>query len=228
MTTYLLVPGMNHGGWWWEPLVEKLSVQGHTVVAVTPLGLDPDAGTPRQSINLDDHVAQAVAALGAVPVESGVSDGRDTVLVGHSYGGSIISGVADAVPDRVRALVYLDALIPEDGDSSWSMTNDEEHAWYVTGSARTGAFVDPLPFFDARARPHPLATLMQASKLTGAWRSVPVKIYVEATGWPGESPLAAMTAKARADDEFMVRSWDTPHNVMRDGPDRVFELIADL
>lgn len=219
---------MNHGGWWWEPLVDKLAIQGHTVVAVTPVGLDPDAESPRETINLDDHVAQAVAALRAVPVESGVNDGRDAVLVGHSYGGSIINGVADALPDRVRALVYLDALIPEDGDSSWSMTNDDEHAWYISGSVRTGAFVDPLPFFDARTRPHPLATLMQASKLTGAWRSVPVKIYVEATGWPGESPLAAMTAKARADDEFVVHSWDTPHNVMRDGPDRVFALIADL
>ncbi len=47
---------------------------------------------------------------------------------------SIISGVADAEPDRIRSLVYLDALIPEDGDSSWSMTNDEEHAWYISGS----------------------------------------------------------------------------------------------
>ncbi len=78
--------------------------------------------------------------------------------------------------------------MPEDGDSSWSMTNDDERAWYVAGSARTGAFVDPLPFFDERGRPHPLvATLLQASKLTGAWRSVPVKHYVDATDWP-ESP----------------------------------------
>lgn len=228
MTTYLLVPGMNHGGWWWEPLVEKLEIQGHTVVAITPLGLDPVADPPREAINLDDHVAQAVAALRRVPVESGVGGGRDTVLVGHSYGGSIISGVADAEPDRIRSLVYLDALIPEDGDSSWSMTNDEEHAWYISGSARTGKFVDPLPFFDARTRPHPLGAVMQASKLTGAWRSVPVKIYVEATGWPGESPLAAMTARARSDEEFTVHSWDTPHNVMHDGPERVFALISDL
>jgi hypothetical protein len=55
-----------------------------------------------------------------------------------------------------------------------------------------------------------------------------VKIYVEATGWPGESPLAAMTARARGDQEFTVHSWDTPHNVMRDGPEPVFALISDL
>ncbi|WP_243791962.1 alpha/beta fold hydrolase [Saccharopolyspora gloriosae] len=228
MTVYLLVPGANHGGWWYAPLVEALEGAGHTAVAVTPHGLDPDAELPRRVITLDDHVAQAVEALRAVPVEATAEQGRDAVLVGHSYGGSIISGVADAEPDRIRALVYLDALVPEDGDSCWSMTNDEEHAWYISESARTGAFVDPLPFFDERARPHPLATLMQASKLTGAWRRVPVKHYVEATDWPGPSPMAAMTARARADEEFTVHSWETTHNVMAEGPDRVLALIANL
>ncbi|MET9259833.1 alpha/beta hydrolase [Amycolatopsis sp. NPDC004079] len=226
MTTYLLVPGACHGGWWYDPVVPALKEAGHTVIALTPLGLDPDANPPQQVITLDDHVHQAIQALRAVPLEA---DGkRDAVLVGHSYGGSIISGVADAECDRIRALVYLDALLPENGDSSWSMTNDEEHAWYVDGSARTGVFVDPLPFFDKRARPHPLATLMQASKLTGAWRRVPVKHYVEATGWPGESPLAAMTAKARADEQITVHAWDTTHNFMHKAAEFVLKLIIDL
>ena len=228
MTTYLLVPGSHHGGWLYDPVVEALTAAGHTAVALTPLGLDPDAEPPQEVITLDDHVAQALAALRGVPVEPGAPGGRDAVLVGHSYGGSIISGVADAVPERCRALVYLDALVPEDGDSGWSMTDDDEHAWYVSGSARTGAFVDPLPFFDQRARPHPLATLLQASRLTGAWRGVPVKHYVEATGWPGRSPMAAMTARARGDDQFTVHAWDTTHNVLREGPGRVLELISGL
>ena len=136
--------------------------------------------------------------------------------------------MADAEPDRIRSLVYLDALIPEDGDSSWSMTNDEEHAWYISGSARTGKFVDPLPFFDARTRPHPLGALMQASKLTGAWRFCTREDLRRSHRLAGESPLAAMTARARSDEEFTVHSWDTPHNVMHDGPERVFALISDL
>lgn len=148
LTAYLLVPGANHGGWWYDPLVERLEAAGHIAVAPTPLGLDPEAEPPHEVITLDDHVTQFVRALRAVPVEAGAPQGRDAVLVGHSYGGSIISAVADAEPDLVRALVYLDALVPENGDSSWSMTNDDEHAWCVSGSARTGAFVDPLPFFD--------------------------------------------------------------------------------
>jgi pimeloyl-ACP methyl ester carboxylesterase len=228
MTTFLLVPGSHHGGWWYDPVVERLEAAGHATISLTLAGLDPDQDAPRQVITLDDHVAEAVDALHGVPVEPEAPDGRDAVLVGHSYGGSIISAVADAEPGRVRALVYLDALLPEDGDSSWSMTNHDEQDWYVSGSARTGAFVDPLPFFDNRARPHPLATLMQASKLTGAWRSVSVKHYVEATEWPGESPMAAMAARAKADDEFTVHVWETTHNVLRDGPERVLSLISDL
>jgi len=117
LTAYLLVPGANHGGWWYDPLVERLEAAGHIAVAPTPLGLDPEAEPPHEVITLDDHVTQFVRALRAVPVEAGAPQGRDAVLVGHSYGGSIISAVADAEPDLVRALVYLDALVPENGDS---------------------------------------------------------------------------------------------------------------
>lgn len=66
------------------------------------------------------------------------------------------------------------------------------------------------------------------AKLHSAWRSVPVKHYVEATDWPDESPMAAMTARARGNEQFTVHSWDTTHNVMHDGPERVLSLIADL
>jgi hypothetical protein len=108
------------------------------------------------------------------------------------------------------------------------MTNDEQRAWYTDGARRSGDGVDPLPFFDERARPHPVATLLQAISLTGAWRAVPTKIHVTALGWPGESPLAGATARAREDPQFETQEWDTTHNVMADGPDRVFDLIHTL
>lgn len=222
MTTFVLVPGAWHGGWWYDPLVERLVSAGHRAVAVTPAGLDPERPAPGRAITLDDHVDQVLAAVG--PDDTG----QDVVLVGHSYAGSLINGAADAAPSRVRALVYLDAFIPDDGESCWSMANAEERQWYIDGAGRTGVVVDPFPFFDDRARPHPLGTLMQRSKLTGAWRSVPVKHYVASMNWPGESPLAAATAKARADPAFVVHEWDTGHNVMADGPGRVYDLIIDL
>jgi hypothetical protein len=66
-------------------------------------------------------------------------------------------------------LLYLDAFVPDDGDSCWSMNNDEQRDWYSRGSGATGLADEPLPFFDRRARPHPLGTPMQRSKLTGAY-----------------------------------------------------------
>jgi len=220
MTRVVLVPGACHGGWWYAPLAQRLQALGHVAVQVTPGGLEQEPRLDRP-ITLDTHIQDA---LDAVPA----GNERDVVLVGHSYGGSIISGVADAVPERVRALVYLDAFVPEDGDSALSMTNDQEREWYVDGARRTGYGVDPLPFFDDRARPHPVATLLQASRLTGAWRQVPTKTYAAALDWPGDSPLQQSVDKVRADPEFVVHDWQTRHNVMHDGPDRVLDLLTDL
>lgn len=223
MTTFVLVPGAWHGGWWYDPLVERLVAAGHRAVAVTPTGLDPTSPPIEQVINLDRHVEEVTSAVRAAE-----GSGRDVVLVGHSYAGCLINGAADAAPERVRALVYLDAFVPEDGDSCWSMANDEERGWYVDGAGRTGIAVDPLTFLDERTRPHPLGTLMQRSKLTGAWRTIPVKHYVVALGWPGESPLAAAIAKVEADPAFIVHEWDTGHNVMKNGPNQIYDLIIDL
>lgn len=220
MSAYVLVPGACHGGWWYADLARYLEADGHTAVAVTPSGLEPEPDLGR-AITLDTHVADALAA---VPP----GDARDVVLVGHSYGGSIINGVADAVAHRVRALVYLDAFVPEDGDSAWTMTDDAERAWYASGAHRTGVAVDPMPFFDERARPHPLASLLQASRLTGAWRSVPTKAYAVALQRPGPSPMQRSVDKARREDDIEVHDWETRHNVMHDGPERVLALLREL
>jgi len=97
----------------------------------------------------------------------------------------------------------------------------------VSGCARTGYGVDPLPFFDDRARPQPVATFLQAVSLTGAWQQVPSKHYVAAT-WPEESPLAKSTRRAHSHPDFVVHHWDTRHNVLADGPHHVLELIRSL
>ena len=175
MTTFVLVPGMCHGGWWFEPLVDALADAGHRGIAVTPAGLGPEGLTGL--VNLDTHVEDVIAACDDA--------GDRIVLVGHSYGGMLISGAADRLGSRVAALVYLDALVPRDGDSSYTATNDEERSWYIEASGETGLAVPPLPFFDDRAQPHPLATLIQRLPLTGAWDAVPVKHFAEALQWPG-------------------------------------------
>jgi thioesterase domain-containing protein len=217
VSTFILVPGACHGGWWYDALAQRLDQDGHFAVSLTLAGLE-DEPRLNQLITLTSHVDQVAAA---------VPSGGDVVLVGHSYAGSVITGVADRLTERIAALVYLDAFLPEDGDSCWSMTNDEQRRWYVDGCATTGYGVDPLPFFDQRARPHPVATFLQALPLSGAWHAIPVKHYV-AAAWPDESPMALSTQRAEADPGFIVHRWETRHNVMADGPDLVVALLQSL
>jgi pimeloyl-ACP methyl ester carboxylesterase len=222
VTEFVLVPGANHGGWWYQPVVARLEAAGHAARAITLRGLDPEAPSDLPAATLDDHVAELRAAIDAV------DPGEPLVLVGHSYGGAVINGAVDDRPERVAATVYLDALLPDDGDSCWSLTNDWEREWYVDGSRRTGAFVDPLPFFDERARPHPLASLMQAARLQGGWRRLAGRVYVEALDWPDESPLRTSADKVRHDPAVRFLQWDTTHNVLREGPDRLVELLLEV
>ncbi|MHB8191028.1 MAG: alpha/beta fold hydrolase [Ferrimicrobium sp.] len=217
MTTFVLVPGACHGGWWYDPLVEALDANGHLGIPLTLAGLE-DKPQVDQLITLDTHIDQVAAA---------VPDSGRIVLVGHSYAGAVITGVADRLPQRIEALVFLDAFWPEDGDSCWKMTNEEMREWYIRGCARTGYGVDPLPFFDDRARPHPVATFLQALPLSGVWHDVPVKHYVAAR-WPGESPMATSTDRARVDPSTVVHDWETGHNVLADGSELVLQLLLTL
>jgi pimeloyl-ACP methyl ester carboxylesterase len=222
MTDFVLVPGSCHGGWWYEPLVDALDAHGHRGLALTLTGLELEAANP-VGVNLDTHVDDVCAVVRATAAESG-----PVVLVGHSYGGSVITAAADRLPEDVSALVYLDAFVPEDGDSCYAMTDAGQREWYIGGAGKTGLSVEPLAFFDARARPHPLGTLIQRCHLTGAWRSVAVKRYVAAMQWPGVSPFAPVTQRLEAEPGWTVQRWETRHNVLHDGPGRVLELLLDV
>ena len=222
MSTFVRVPEVCHGRWWYEPLVERLTEMGHTAAAVSLSGLHPDDRLDRmRPINLDVHISEASASV----VLSQDPDGA--VLVGHGYGGSVITGVADRMPYSVRALVYVDAFVPDDGDSCYSLTDEEQRQWWLGEGAGADA-VQPLPSFDPRARPHPRATLLQRIVLTGAWESVPVKHYVAATGWPGPSPFAPIAERVRADPAWTVHEWPTRHDVLAEGPDRLLELLMQF
>jgi pimeloyl-ACP methyl ester carboxylesterase len=224
MTRFVLVPGACHGGWWFEPVAAQLRTRGHRAEAVTLAGLDPDADALATStaINLDVHVEQVRSVVDADP--------EPVVLVGHSYAGSVITAVADHRPAAVRALLYLDAFVPEDGDSCWSMTNDEQRQWYTDGSASTGLGVEPLPFFDPRTRPHPIGTLLQRSRLTGRYREVASKHYVLAAAaeWLPHSPFPAVAARLRDRPDWSVTEVDVRHNMLVGGPHLLTQLALDL
>ena len=105
MATYVLVHGAWHGGWCWRRVAPALRAQGHEVWTPTMTGLGEREHLHPESVNLSTHVTDIVKVLE-------FEDLRDVVLVGHSYGGFVVTGVAAEAADRIRHLVYLDAFVP--------------------------------------------------------------------------------------------------------------------
>src|SRR3712207_5745958 len=110
MTTYVLVHGAWHGGWCWKKVVPLLRTAGHEVYTPTLTGLGERAHLLSPTITLDTHILDVVNVLEYEEL-------LDVVLVGHSYAGAVISGVADRAPTQVAQLVYLDAFVPRDGEA---------------------------------------------------------------------------------------------------------------
>jgi pimeloyl-ACP methyl ester carboxylesterase len=171
------------------------------------------------TVNLDTHIHDVIAMLTAEGVE-------DAVLVGHSYAGMVITGVADRVPERVDSLVYVDAFVPGDGDSCWTLTSDELREWYLS-VGETGYAVPPLALFGPKATPHPLATLLQRIRLTGDLGRLRRRDYVYATVWEGQSPFAPTYQRLREDPLWTVHALESRHNVMRDAPGELLKILLD-
>ncbi|MFF0489391.1 alpha/beta fold hydrolase [Nocardia sp. NPDC004068] len=217
VSTFVLIPGACHGGWWFEPLARRLRDHGHQAYAVTLTGLGDRSHLIGGSINLDTHIDDVLSLLVHERLE-------DVILVGHSYAGMVVSAVADRVPERIDALVYVDAFVPENGDSAWSLTNDEQRRWYIDGAGADGLGVEPLPFFDARATPHPLASLVQRVRLSGAEHRFRRRDYVYATRFPG-SPFTPTYERLLADPGWRVHAVESGHNVLADGTALMTEIL---
>ena len=110
MANYVLVHGAWHGGWCYRDTARLLRAQGHTVITPTHTGVGERAHQSNEAITLETHIRDVVGAIEAEELS-------DVILCGHSYGGMVITGVADRLPGRVKAMVYLDAFIPKHGDS---------------------------------------------------------------------------------------------------------------
>jgi len=108
MANYILVHGGWHGAWCWDKVVPLLQAASHHVYTPTLTGLGEQAALLTPEIGLDTHIQDVVNLIET-------KDLQHVILVGHSYSGMVITGVADCVPSRIAHLVYLDAVVPRDG-----------------------------------------------------------------------------------------------------------------
>lgn len=238
MATFVLVHGGGHGGWCYKPVAQRLRALGHEVHAPTLSGLADRAHLLSGDIDLETHIADVAGLLE-------FEDLAGVVLVGHSYGGMVITGAADRQPGRVGHRVYLDAAYPRDGESLY------EHAYEAIHGARQGlhevagvplvmapmagmaAFfgvTDPQlgAWTDARLTAQPWKCFDQALVLQNeaAMRKIPESHLICSSTVPGRD-MALLTERSQG------RVWDidTGHDLMLTEPDWVtgrLDAIAGL
>jgi pimeloyl-ACP methyl ester carboxylesterase len=170
------------------------------------------------------------------------------VLCGHSYGGVVITGVADRIQDKIRALCYLDAFIPEHGDSLIGLLHKAlppEVAAQFIGAFRGAALdknsglMQPIPaevfnvaqanraWVDRRCRPQALATFDSPLLLTGEHAKVPKRLYILADGWD-PSPFRHFAAQVDGKAGWKLTKLPTSHDVMVDMPQQLADELAAL
>jgi pimeloyl-ACP methyl ester carboxylesterase len=231
MTTYVLVHGAWGGGWKFARVAERLRKRGHIVFTPTLTGAAERAHLLSGAINLTTHVTDIHNVIRT-------EDLSDVVLLGHSYGGMVITAVADQIPETIAALVYLDAFVPEDGQSLFDLNIAANTQMFLDRAGAHGGLLIPPPpakaYFgvndadaarvDALAAPHPIGTMIEKIRLTGAYRSVKKNIYVHGAVLPRESPFK------RFYDAAQAKGWESHalpcgHDIMLDLPDELTAIL---
>jgi pimeloyl-ACP methyl ester carboxylesterase len=230
--TFVLVHGAWSGGWCYARVADALRARGHRVFTPTLTGQGERSHLLTGTVNLSTHIAD----ISNVFRYEGL---RDVVLAGHSYGGMVITGVADRLPDRVSSLVYLDAFLPEDGQSLFDINLTKNTQAFITNAGDTGGLAVPSPpavaYFnvnagdaarvDALATPFPLAAFVERLKLSGKHRSIAKHTYVHGTVLPRESPFKLFYERVKADPAWTAHALACGHHVMLDMPERVTEIL---
>jgi pimeloyl-ACP methyl ester carboxylesterase len=237
MTTFVLVHGAWHGGWCYRDTVKALRAKGHSALAPTLSGNGMYAHQGGQHITLETHIRDVCGLIEAEEL-------NDVVLLGHSYGGMVITGVADRIPDRLKHLVYLDAFVPESGQSLISLLNTalppEVAAVFVGGfrgaaAANNSGMMDPIPaevfgikaenrpWVDRRCVKQSLATFEMPLLIGGHAAHLP-KTYILADSWD-PSPFRHFAAKHTGGAGWNVTKLASSHDVMVDMPN---ELAGEL
>src|SRR5579872_3448108 len=224
MATFVLVHGLWHGGWCYRRVAALLRAQGHDVFTPTLTGVGERSHLLNGSVNLSTHILDIVNVLR-------FEDLSNIVLCGHSFGGIVVTGVADTEPDRIGSLVYLDAFVPEDGDSNYALVAEFIQRKFAEESFATGYSVPPVPvelmgikdpadkaWLEGKLTPHPFASFRQRISLTGRYKQVKKRVYVLATGWDVGRTHPAYFEKFSREPGWTLYSEPYSHDMMVDCP----------
>ncbi len=217
MTSVLLVHGAWSAAWAWRDFRALLTSGGAMVFAPTLTGVGERRRLLTRQIGLEDHIQDICEVLF-------MEDLHDVVLVGHSYGGMVISGVSDRMPDRVRQLVFVDAFMPEDGECVFDLMPPAQVAMIRDEVDRHGAgwLIPPPPlpadtpaeavkFAQQRRGPQPVKTFTSPVELTGRCRSLPMT-YMHCTRINAYNTFGLSARRAQETTNCQFITLDASHN----------------
>ena len=245
VSAFVIVHGAWGGGWEWSPVARLLRASGHDAFTPTLTGMGERAHLgPDRHVGLSTHVEDVVAVLEFENL-------RDVVLCGASYGGMPVTGAADQAADRIRLVIYIDALVPRAGQSALNLlpkrfgemvsAGIDVHGphWRVPMPAEL--FDALIPFgsvpdlaradYLARVRDQPAATFIEPMQLGGAVEQLP-RAFVRCTSGNfgedlGGDPIEACATRARA-ERWPYRELAAPHDPQVFDPVGIAALIEEL
>ena len=233
---FVLVHGASHGGWCYARVAEILREQGHRVLTPTLPGLaERFSENSGRRINLTAHIDEILDLFDREEIS-------DAVLCGHSYGGMVVGGVADKIPDRIRNLVFIDAVVPENGKCmtdyvfpGWKLLLVWAAVW-ILGRGST-LIAPPASYFkvnkadrkmvDRRLTSHPMDSLREKIFLDGNAEHIANHTYIYATNW-GFAPITEQFKRAKARTGWKVFEVESGHDIMIDAPVRLAEILGQL
>jgi pimeloyl-ACP methyl ester carboxylesterase len=232
VTTFVLLHGAWHGGWVWQRVAPLLRAADHEVHTPTLTGVSDRAHTLHPSVGLGTHIEDVVGLVEAY-------DAHDVVLVGHSYAGQVVTGVADRIPDRIRKRIYLDAFVGDDGEAAVDLQPTTIAGHYRESVAGPGfGWLIPVrslqvlgvteqsdvDWLSARLTPHPWRTYTEPLRLSGAVDRVPAA-FIECADWMRVFETHAERAAARG---WPVHTIATGHEAMVTAPKELADLLVTI
>jgi len=241
MATYVLVHGGGHGGWCYQFVAKILRAAGHEVYTPTLTGLADRKHLLNPDIDLNLQVTDVVNLIT-------FEDLTDVILVGHSYGGMVITGVADQVPERLKNLVYLDAAYPQNGMSLADVAPDMMAAAFQSMQVIDGVELvlfpgkfpmepgdyygvtdpDQIAWMEPKLTPHPWKCFTQKLVLNNEarLRQIPVSFFVTAI----QKQTLKEEEKAGLKMLTQGRFWeiDTGHDLMISEPQATADALMEI
>jgi pimeloyl-ACP methyl ester carboxylesterase len=230
--TFVLIHGAWHGGWCWRAVAPLLRRAGHEVYtpSLTGLGERKHLASPR--VDLETHIQDVVSLLE-------MEDLGGVVLVGHSYGGMVVTGAADRAPGRLDRIVYLDAFVPENGKCTLDYVVPERAARMRDEGEKTGMVTPPplalwglerrehIDFVRPREVKHPYRSMSQPIKISG--EAAPARLpktFIYCSS-PATGSFDQFAAKYRNDPAWRFHELKTGHDAMILVPEALARLLLE-